>query len=112
MVISPIITFRNMDPVPTITAEIGERFAKLSQLHEILRCELIVEMPHRSHHKGAHFHVRIRLTVPGAELVADRDPSEHAAYVDVHVALRDAFESITRQIRAHRARQRGLAVAI
>jgi ribosome-associated translation inhibitor RaiA len=46
--------------------------------------------------------VRIDLSVPGAELVAN-----HARDEDVYVALRDAFAAITRQLEEYARRQRG-----
>ncbi len=110
MAIRPTITYRNLAPVPWITEEINDRFDKLSQLDEIGSCEVVVETPHRRHNKGKHFHVRIRLTIPGMELVADRDPDAHDAYTDIRVALRDAFESVKRQLLEQRARRRELAV--
>jgi ribosome-associated translation inhibitor RaiA len=40
--------------------------------------------------------------VPGAELVAN-----HAQHEDIYVAVRDAFQAITRQLEDHARRLRG-----
>jgi cold shock CspA family protein len=53
------------------------------------------------------YHVRIDLTVPGAELVASREPHDNHAHEDVYVAIRDAFDAMRRQLEAHARRQRG-----
>ena len=50
-------------------------------------------MPHKHHHQGKHFNVRIDIGVPGSEIVVNRDHDE-----DVYVALRDAFDAAKRQI--------------
>ena len=34
----------------------------------IVRCEVMIETPHRHHRNGRQFHVRVRLTVPGGEI--------------------------------------------
>jgi cold shock CspA family protein len=67
----------------------------------------VVERPHRQHHKGTLFHVRIDLRVPGRELVVNRDPTEHHAHEDVYVAIRDAFDAARRQLEDHAREMRG-----
>jgi ribosome-associated translation inhibitor RaiA len=67
----------------------------------------MVEVPHRHHRKGHLYHIRIDLTVPGAELVVKRDPPQHQAHEDIYVAIRDAFDSAERQLKEYAERQRG-----
>ena len=45
--------------------------------------------------------------MPGGELVARREPDEHHSYADVHVAIRDAFDAIRRQLEDYGGRQSG-----
>ena len=74
------ITFRDMAPSPAIEANIREKAAKLDSLYDrIMSCRVIVEAPHRHHHKGKTYEVRIDLTVPGGELVINRAPKRLAA---------------------------------
>ena len=69
------ITFRDMAPSPAIEDNIREKAAKLDELHDgIMGCRVTVEAPHRHHHKGKAYVVRIDLTVPGGELVINREP--------------------------------------
>ena len=126
------VTFRNMPPSKAVEDNIRERATKLDFFYDrIMRCEVIVEAPHRHHHKGKAYQVRIDLTVPGGELVINRsprrlsaaraapleesplemaenhEPSKHAAHEDVYVAIRDAFNAAGRKLQDHARRKRG-----
>lgn len=102
------ITFRDMAPSPAIEARIRERALELERFYDrITRCHVVVHAPHRRHHQGTLFNVRVDLTVPGAELVVNREPSEHHAHEDVYVAIRDAFDAARRQLEDYARRQRG-----
>jgi cold shock CspA family protein len=50
--------------------------------------------------------VRVALTVPGKELVTDRDPGKHHAHEDAYVAVRDAFNAIQRQLETYTEKKR------
>lgn len=97
-----------MPPSEAIEAHIREKAAKLDLFYDrITRCRVVVEAPHRHHHKGKLFNVRIDMTVPGGELVVNRDPSKRAAHEDVYVAIRDAFDAARRKLQDFARRQRG-----
>jgi cold shock CspA family protein/ribosome-associated translation inhibitor RaiA len=126
------ITFRDMPPSPAIEDNIRERAAKLDSLFDgIMSCRVTVEAPHRRHHKGKAYVVRIDMTVPGGELVINRapkrleaakashpdelekdlaeshEPSKHAAHEDIYVAIRDAFNAAGRKLQDFARRRRG-----
>ncbi len=102
------ITFRDMEPSAAVEARIREHAAELDRLYDrIVGRRVVVEMPHRHHHQGRLYVVRITLTVPGREIVIGRAPTEHQAHEDVYVALRDAFEAAKRQLEDHIRRERG-----
>lgn len=102
------IVFRNLDPSPAVDTKIRERVAKLEQYYgNIISCRVLVETDHRHHHKGNLYHVRVEVKVPDTELVASREPAKHHAHEDVNVAVRDAFNAITRQLEDFARRQRG-----
>jgi cold shock CspA family protein len=63
-----------------------------------LRCHVVVEAPHRRHRTGRRYHVRVRLTVPGEELVVSRDPGRDEPHEDVYVAIRDSFHAARRRL--------------
>jgi cold shock CspA family protein len=96
-----------------------------------MSCRVTVEAPHRHHHKGKSYVVRIDMTVPGGEVVVNHEPkhlvaaraahaeelenalaenhepSKHAAREDVYVAIRDAFNAAARKLQDHARRRRG-----
>lgn len=102
------ISFRNMEPSDAIEKDIRVRAEALEKFaSRITSCRVLVEAPHRHHLKGKHFHVRVDITVPGEEIVVRRDPDEHEAHQDCHVAIHDAFKAARRQLEDHVRRRRG-----
>ncbi|MCK6555836.1 HPF/RaiA family ribosome-associated protein [Candidatus Binatia bacterium] len=102
------ISFRNMEPSAAVEAKVRERAAKLDRFHDrITGCRVVVEAPHKHHHQGKLFHVRIDLTVPGGELLVTRDPAQAHGHEDVYVAIRDAFAAARRQLDQYVAQRRG-----
>jgi len=102
------ISFRDLPHSDAIEARVREKAAWLENFHErIMSCRVIVESPHRHQHKGKLYHVRVDVTVPGAELVASRNPGDAPAHEDVYVAIRDAFEAMRRQLEQHTGRHSG-----
>ncbi|BAQ16812.1 HPF/RaiA family ribosome-associated protein [Methyloceanibacter caenitepidi] len=102
------ISFRNMDPSEAVETRIREKAAKLGRLYNrIIGCTVVVEAPHRHHHKGKLYSVHIDISVPGKDLVVDRaKPLDHA-HEDVYLAVRDAFNAAERQLEDHARRMRG-----
>jgi ribosomal subunit interface protein len=106
------ITFHGVDHSDAVEAKIREKVAKLESLSErITACRVVIEAHHRNtsnlHHKGEPFHIRIALTLPGTELVVKRDPKDSHVNEDIYLALREAFDSLERQLKDFAARQRG-----
>ena len=102
------VTFRDIPPSRAVEADIREKAIKLESFYDrIVSCKVIVEAPHRRHHKGKLYHVRIDVTVPGGELVINREPSQHASHKDIYVAIRDAFGAARRKLQDFGRRQRG-----
>lgn len=97
------VTFRDMPASAAVEARIREKTDKLNRFYDrIMSCRVVVELAQRHKHQGKLHSVRIDLTVPGAELVAN-----HAQHEDVYVALRDAFGAIARQLEDYARRTRG-----
>lgn len=102
------ITFRDVAPSEAIETQIREKAEKLDLFSDkVLSCRVTVEAPHRHHNKGKLYHVTIDMSVPGAELVANREPDKAKAHADVHVAIRDAFDAARRQLQNYARRTRG-----
>ena len=88
------ITIRDVDHSDALEQRIREKAKKLEDFFkQIISCRVVVEMPHKHHHQGKQFDVRIEIGVPGKEIVVNRDHHE-----DVYVALRDGFDAAKRQL--------------
>ena len=93
------ITFRNLASSEALEARVRRQVDKLGTFYpSIHHCHVTIAQLHRHHSQGNHFHVRVDLKVPGNELTAGREPDQNHAYTDVHVALRDAFDAMHRQL--------------
>lgn len=102
------ITFRDVEPSPAVEAAIREKAGKLGEIFDrITSARVVIERPHRRHHEGTLFHVRVDLRVPGREIVVSREPAAHHAHEDVYVAIRDAFDATKRQLEDYVREVRG-----
>lgn len=102
------LTFHNMDRSDAVAQKVEERAAKLERYFDrIIGCRVVVEAPHKHHHKGSVYEVRIDITVPGKEIVVNRGGAHNHAHEDVYVAVRDAFNAADRQLEDHARKARG-----
>lgn len=102
------LSFRNMSPPIGVEEQVRERVAELGQYFDrITGCSVVIEASNKRRHHGNLYHVRIELFVPGGEIVVRRDPPEHHAHEDLHVALRDAFDAAQRQLQDRAKKLRG-----
>lgn len=120
------ITWRDMAPSTAVGAKIHEEAAKLEEFYNrITSCRVMIEIPHRYENGGYQFHIRIDLTVPGAEIVVNHEPTLHnslrrmeseehakgeelsAPHKDVYVAIRDAFKVARRKLQEYAHRRNG-----
>ena len=123
------VTFRGLAHRDVLEDEIRQRVDWLEQFYPgIVRCRVLVEVPHRHRHRGRHFHIRIELTVPGRDpIVVSHEPSLHAGLKDIEdtaahkdaeidgvhrhglVAIRETFD-IARRLLEDAAREQRHAV--
>jgi ribosomal subunit interface protein len=97
------ITIRDIEHSEVLETHIREKAKKLDEFfNHIMSCRVVVEMPHKHHHQGKQYNVRIDIGVPGNEIVVNRDHSE-----DVYIALRDAFDAAKRQLEDYVRKVRG-----
>lgn len=102
------ISFRNMDQSDAVEAKTRSLADKLDRYNDkIMACRVVVEASHKHKNKGGIYHVRIDLTVPGKEIVINRESHQNKAHEDVYVALRDAFNAAYRKVETHTDRQKG-----
>lgn len=103
------VSFKNMDHSDAIEARVREKALKLEQyFSHLTSCRVVIEAPHRHHHKGKIYHIKIEMGVPGqAELVVSNEREMNHAHEDIYVAIRDAFAKASRQLQDYTGRMEG-----
>ena len=102
------ITFRDMEPSEAVEINVREKAQKLERFAEhITSCRVTIEAPHKHHHKGQLYAINIDITLPGEEIVANRNPDKNHAHEDIYVAIRDAFKAAQRQLEDYVRIRRG-----
>src|SRR5215470_2529206 len=88
------ITVLNVPQSAALEARVLKMTEKLEKLHaRIVSCRVGIEELRRHRTRGRLFHVRVDLRIPGKELV-----SNHRHSKDPYIALRNAFDSLRRQL--------------
>ena len=104
------VSYHHVQPSDALNALIRTKTAELEHLFgRVTGCHVFVERP-GSHHrkgKGAHYRVRIELTVPGRILVVGRDPTLTKPHEDPFLAVNEAFRAARRQLQDYVRRLRG-----
>lgn len=96
------IVFRDVARSAALEAVIREKTDKLGQFFDrIMSCRVTVGLIQKHKHQGKLFNIRVDLTVPGSEIVVNRDTAE-----DVYVAIRDAFDAAKRRLEEYARRLR------
>ena len=102
------ITFRGMTVSASAEGAVHRWVGRLEHAYgRLLRCSVVIEMPHHGHRQGQAFHVRIQLAVPGRTISVDRDPGLDPTHDDVYVVIADAFRAARRQLQDHAEVRRG-----
>lgn len=102
------ITFRDIPPSEAIEAAIREKAQKLERYFDrIIGMRVIIEAPHKHHHKGKLYEISIDITIPGYEIVVSKDNHDKHEHEDIYVSIRDAFAAAQRKLEAYAAKMRG-----
>jgi ribosomal subunit interface protein len=102
------ITSRGFELTEALERAVDERARKLGLFFDkIESCRVVVEAPHHHHQKGNLYHIHVRLTVPGEEIVVTREPPDHVQHEDLYLAINDAFKEMTRKLEDYVRRRRG-----
>ena len=119
------ITFRNLEPSPTVEEWVQAEAEKLATFDDrIVSCRVALEIPHRHHRKGKKCHVRIDLMMPGKEIVVKREPAAGSRsrktravlagrvaktepHHDLRLAIHDAFKAAGRRVQDFARLHRG-----
>ncbi len=98
------IVFRGRAESPALETEIRNLVGRLGELNDrIVRCDVVVDEPHRHHRQGRQVHVRVALALPDGGIVVSHDPGPDQAHEDAGVAVRDAFRAVRRQLEGIKA---------
>lgn len=98
------VIFRDMVPLPSLEAQIRSRAAKLERFApDLTSCHVVVEATGNQHRQGHRYVVKIDARVPGGEVCAGQSQGNE----DIAVAMRDAFDAVTRQLEDLERRRRG-----
>ncbi len=93
------IVFPDFEPSDAIRADIEKYLSKLEELfNRIISCRVSVRAPHR-HQRKHNYHVHIHLEIPGEDLIVNNDSERNLAPSNMHVAIRNAFRALHRQLR-------------
>jgi ribosome-associated translation inhibitor RaiA len=102
------ITFRHMESSAAVETRIRELTDHLGTFSDrIQSCRVVLDSPHRHHHQGKVFAVKVQLHVPGEDVVVDMERPQRDGHDDVYVVLRDAFDAAKRQLQQRMASLRG-----
>jgi ribosomal subunit interface protein len=87
---------------PQFEAELRARVDKLERHYRrITSCRIAVEGPSNHHQEGGPWRVRLDITVPGSELVANKEAET------LNAAVQDAFDAAERQVEEFSRKRRG-----
>ncbi len=96
------LSARLVELSPALEDELRKKAAKLERhYNRITSCRIAVERGSNHHQEGGPYRVRIDITVPGAEIVANKEAE------DLNIAIRDAFQAAERQVEEFSQRRRG-----
>jgi cold shock CspA family protein/ribosome-associated translation inhibitor RaiA len=103
------VSYHHVDPSAALEIVIRTKAAELESFYgRIIACHVGIERAGEHHRKGkgAHYRVRIELTVPGRVLVVGRDPIWTRAHEDAFLAVNEAFHAMRRQLQDYVRRMR------
>ncbi len=108
MTIPVQITFRHMPTSAAVETRVRELAGHLGIFSDRIQgCRVVVDSPHRHHHQGKVFNVRVQLALPGEDVVVDMERPDREGHEDVYVVLRDAFDAARRQLQQRMSALRG-----
>jgi cold shock CspA family protein/ribosome-associated translation inhibitor RaiA len=102
------ITFKDLPPDEKVEERIRAAAEKLDHFSgDIMSCRAVVSAIQARQRKGQHYHIRLDVTLPGKELVVNREPGDKTTHTDILVAVRDAFNAMERMVRDYSQLRRG-----
>lgn len=101
------VVFRGIGHSPALVEAVHKRLEKLERFSEdIQSLRVVLDSPHKNHHKGKVYHVGIEALIPSHDIVVTNDQHDNHSHEDLYVALRDAFNALERRLKAVYKKQR------
>ncbi len=99
----PIISYRNVDSSPAVSAIVEKRIAGLERLGgRLTGCEVVIEAPQKRKVQGRVFRVHLKLHVPGPDVAVSRTVSHGSATDNVVLAVNRAFSAAEKALKRHK----------
>jgi ribosomal subunit interface protein len=96
-----------MEPSEALRSSVENKADWLERFYDkIQSCRVVIDSPHRHHQKGNLYQVKIHVTVPGEEILVNREPAEHQPHEDCYLAVNDAFDEAARRLEDYVQRRR------
>jgi ribosome-associated translation inhibitor RaiA len=93
------VTFHGLPVSEAVEQDVRHSAAELeAEFPRLVSCHVSIELPHRHQQHGRRYRVRVDAAVPGFHAVAGHAAAEDPSHEDVHVAIRDAFRAVRRQL--------------
>lgn len=102
------ITFRNLEKTPELESLIEEKAERLNRIcGHMIRCEVVVEQPHKHQRSGSSYSVRVETTLPPNHVaVIKREAGEGDMHEPLSGVIRDAFSKAETKLKSEVEKQR------
>lgn len=101
------VSFHGLQVSEAIRSACWQEAEKLERYFDrIVSCHVTVSRSHRRRN-GDPFDLRVRLCVPGTELVVDRQAPEHDRAAEPALLVRETFDELRRQLQDYARKLRG-----
>jgi len=96
------ISFQEIPSSQAVRERIEARVAKLHRYYDkLIDCDVVISSKHRRAKRGTFYMVRIHLSLPKKDLIVSQEPGDNKTHTDVYISIRDAFNALERQLKAH-----------
>jgi len=99
------ITFKDTKSSSHVIDLIEKKYESIRRKHgDVMRCRVVLDLPHRKSGESERYRVTVNLKVPGAELVGKSRNRRHGSG-DMFKGVSEAFAAVTAQLE-HRSQQK------
>ncbi len=93
------ISFPDFDSSDAVRKIIEGYLTKIEKIYNrVVSCHVAVRAPHMRSRRHI-YHINIHLEIPGEDIIVNQEPEKNLAHSDIHIAIRDAFKALSRQLK-------------